>query len=103
MSSLADRLCVTLGVISEEPYFKRRMAEDATTREYIDGEILTEVRLNEEFPSCTIMWDVDEDLRRSILAVAVTENGETVGGLIKNGTVTITEGPTHGCFTDRQG
>lgn len=106
MSSLADRLRAALEDMVGKPWFQRRVAMDAATREFIDGEILTDLDLVGAFPGCTITpkWAMDEEkLRCNIFVVAITENGETVGGMIKGGVVTIDEGPTHGCFTDRQG
>jgi hypothetical protein len=106
MSSLADRLRATLEDAVGRPWFQRRVAEDATTAEFIDGEILTDLALVGAFAGCTITskWEMDkEKLLCNIFVVAVTENGETVGGMIKDGVVTITEEPHRGCFTDRQG
>lgn len=108
MSSLAGRLRANLEYVVPLPWFQRRVADDATTREFIDGEILMDLALIGAFPGCTIThkWAMDEEtLRCNIFVVALTDigSGETVGGMIKGGTVTITEGPTHGCFTDRQG
>lgn len=100
--SLRERLCIALATLSEEPYFKRLMAVDCTTREHIDGWILVELRLMAEFPKCTIEWVEDGDFHRNVLAVAVTEDGETVGGVLKNGAVTMYEAPS-GCFASWQG